>query len=376
MDESVDAVVIGAGVVGLAVARELAQTGRDVIVLEHNARIGEETSSRNSEVIHAGIYYPTNSVKASLCVRGKELLYNYCDMKGVRYRRCGKLMIALNDRQGERLAAILDQGKINGVDDLELLSSTEIADLEPEIRCDIAAFSPSTGILDTHGFMLALQGDLEAAGGNIAFLSECCGGTIEDDGLQLIVRSDGEELTIRANVVINAAGLRSTQVADSFAGLDARYVPRTRYAKGTYFVLQQKSPFTHLVYPMPDGAWLGVHVTLDMAGQARFGPDQEWVDEIDYRLDPHRAETFYEAIRNYWPAIPAGSLAPGYVGVRPKIVGPGEPPGDFMIQGPAQHGIDGLVNLFGIESPGLTSALAIGEEVARLLQDASDRRED
>jgi L-2-hydroxyglutarate oxidase LhgO len=376
MDESVDVVIIGAGVVGLAVARELAQNGREVIVLEHNPRVGEETSSRNSEVIHAGIYYPTHSVKARLCVRGKQMLYRYCDSKGVPYRRCGKLMIALDERQDERLSAILDQGKVNGVDDLERLTSTEISELEPEVRCSTAAFSPSTGILDTHNYMLALQGDLEAAGGSIAFLSECRGGSIEDGGIELTVRSDNEETSIRAATVVNAAGLRATEVADAIAGLDDRHVPRTHLAKGTYFVLQQKSPFTHLVYPMPDGAWLGVHVTLDIAGQTRFGPDQEWVDEVDYRPDPKRARSFYEAIRKYWPAIPADSLAPGYVGVRPKIVGPGEPPGDFVIQGPAQHGVDGLINLFGIESPGLTSSLAIGEEVARLLQDASDSGED
>ncbi|MFL2547154.1 MAG: NAD(P)/FAD-dependent oxidoreductase, partial [Candidatus Rariloculaceae bacterium] len=301
---------------------------------------------------------------ARLCVRGKKLLYRYCDDKGVPYRRCGKLMIALEESQDEKLAALLAQGKINGVDDLETLTASEAAKIEPEVRCETAAFSPSTGILDTHSFMLAFQSDIEAAGGDIVFLSECRGGIVEDDGIRLAVVSDGEELPIRANTVINAAGLRSTAVADAIAGLDSRHVPRTHYAKGTYFILQQKSPFSHLVYPMPDGAWLGVHVTLDMGGQTRFGPNQEWIDEVDYEPDAGLAESFYEAVRRYWPAIPEGSLAPGYAGVRPKIVGPGVPPGDFMIQGPEAHGVDGLVNLFGIESPGLTSSLAIAEEVA------------
>jgi len=368
MDDSLDVVVIGAGVVGLAAAREFARAGRDVVVLEHNARIGEETSSRSSEVIHAGIYYPTDSLKARLCVRGKELLYRYCDDKGIPYRRCGKLILALSADQEFRLAALLDQARANGVDDLESLSKKDVARLEPALVCTAGLLSPTTGILDSHSFMLALQGDLEAAGGSIAVLSEFVDGSIEDDGIRLTVRSDGEELRIHAQVVVNAAGLRATQVATAFAGLDPRHVPRTRYAKGTYFVLQQKSPFEHLVYPLPEGGGLGVHVTLDLAGQTRFGPDVEWVSEIDYRPDPQRAEAFYEAIRGYWPAVPAGSLAPGYVGIRPKLVGPGEPAGDFVIQGPGQHGAGGLVNLFGIESPGLTAALAIGEDVAGMLR--------
>ena len=368
MDESLDVVVIGAGVIGLAVAREFARAGREVVVLEHNARIGEETSSRSSEVIHAGIYYPTDSLKARLCVRGKNLLYHYCDDNGIPHRRCGKLVLALSAEQEFRLSALLDQARANGVDDLQPLSKEDVAALEPAVRCTAGLLSPSTGILDSHSFMLALHGDLEAAGGHVAVLSEFVGGSIDDDGIRLSVRSDGEDLRIHAQAVVNAAGLRATQVAGLFAGLDSRHVPRTRYAKGTYFVLQQKSPFKHLVYPLPEGAGLGVHVTLDLAGQTRFGPDVEWISEIDYRPDPGRAEAFYEAIRAYWPAIPAGSLAPGYVGIRPKLVGPGEPAGDFVIQGPEQHDAAGLVNLFGIESPGLTASLAIGEEVARILR--------
>ncbi len=368
MDESLDVVIIGAGVVGLAVAREFARVGREVVVLEHNERIGEETSSRNSEIIHAGIYYPTDSLKARFCVRGKDLLYRYCDDRGIPHRRCGKLVLALSADQEFRLTALLDQAEANGVDDLRPLSKADVAALEPAVRCTAGLLSPSTGILDSHSFMLALHGDLEAAGGRVAVLSEFIGGSIHDDGIRLSVRSDGEDLRIHAQVVVNAAGLRATDVAGLFAGLDSRHVPRTRYAKGTYFVLKQKSPFKHLVYPLPEGAGLGVHVTLDLAGQTRFGPDVEWISEIDYRPDPDRTEAFYTAIRAYWPAIPAGSLAPGYVGIRPKLVGPGEPAGDFVIQGPEQHGAAGLVNLFGIESPGLTASLAIGEEVARMLR--------
>ena len=367
MEASLDVVVIGAGVIGLAIAREFARAGREVVVLEANAGIGEETSSRNSEVIHAGIYYPTDSLKARLCVRGKDLLYGYCADKGIPHSRCGKLIVALSTEQELTLPAIRDQASRNGVDDLELLSRDEIATLESAVQCIAGLFSPSTGIIDSHSLMLALQGDLEAAGGSVGVLSELVGGSVEDDGFRLTVRSDQEEIEIHAQAVVNAAGLHATDVANTLTGFDTRLVPTTYYAKGTYFVLQQKSPFTHLVYPMPQGTWLGVHATLDMAGQTRFGPDQEWIDEVDYRLDPDRAESFYDSIRKYWPAIPAGSLAPGYAGVRPKIVAQGEPPGDFMIQGPAQHGVRGLVNLFGIESPGLTSSLAIGEEVAEML---------
>jgi len=367
MEESLDVVVIGAGVVGLAIARELALAGREVIVLERHASAGEETSSRNSEVIHAGIYYQTNSLKARLCVAGRRLLYRYCDRKNVPYRRCGKLIVALSEGQQSRLSDLHAQAKINGVDDLEWLSQQEAAVLEPSVRCEAGLLSPSTGILDSHHYMLALQGDLEEAGGRVAFLSEFVQGEIGDEAIQLTVRSDGNDHQFRANCVVNSAGLAATAVASGFAGLDAKHNLRTRFAKGTYFVYQKKHPFNHLVYPLPEGAGLGVHVTIDLAGRARFGPDSEWVDEIDYRVDPSKLDSFYTAIRTYWPDLPDDSLAPGYVGTRPKIVGPGEPAGDFVIQGPATHGIPGLVNLFGIESPGLTSSLAIGEEVRKEL---------
>ena len=367
MDESLDVVVIGAGVIGLAIARELALAGRDVIVLERNERIGEETSSRNSEVIHAGIYYPTGSLKARLCVRGKDLLYQYCADKGVPHHRCGKVMVALNGEQEARLQALRDQAVINGVDDLKPLSCEDVANLEPEIRCRAGLLSPSTGIVDSHNLMLSLQGDLEAAGGSVAVLSKFASGSIADNGIKLSVKSGSESLDIRARAVINAAGLYATEVAGDIAGLDPRHVLRTRYAKGTYFVLQRKSPFKHLIYPMPRGTWLGIHVTLDMAGQTRFGPDEEWITKIDYRLDASRAGIFAEAIETYWHAITEDAIAPGYVGIRPKIVDQRDPPGDFVIQSAKQHGVDGLINLYGIESPGLTSSLAIAEEVAGML---------
>ncbi len=364
MDDSIDAVVIGAGVVGLAIGRELARAGREVIVLERNARIGEETSSRNSEVIHAGIYYPTDSLKARLCVRGKKLLYRYCEEKDVPHRRCGKIIVALNESQEQELTTLRAQAALNGVKDILPLSQQDVADLEPEIRCRAGLMSPSTGIIDSHSLMVALRGDLEAAGGSVAVLSEFVAGEVTDGGFRLTIRSDAESMEIRADAVVNAAGLRASSVANAIAGLDATLVPRTHFAKGTYYILNAKSPFSHLIYPMPDGAWLGVHVTLDMAGQTRFGPNQTWVDNVDYRPDPDQAEIFAAAIERYWPNVSAAALSPGYSGVRPKIVAKGEPPGDFLIQGSAEHGVDGLVNLFGIESPGLTSSLAIAEEVA------------
>ena len=367
MDDSVDVVVIGAGVVGLAIGRELARAGREVIILERNARIGEETSSRNSEVIHAGIYYPTDSHKARLCVRGKELLYRYCEEKDVPHRRCGKIIVALNDSQEEKLASLREQAALNGVNDITPLTQQDVAKLEPEIRCQAALMSPSTGIIDSHSLMIALRGDLEAAGGSVAVLSELVAGEATDGGFLLTIRSESESMEIRADAVVNAAGLRATLVANAIVGIDSELVPETHFAKGTYYILNAKSPFKHLIYPMPDGAWLGVHVTLDMAGQTRFGPNQTWIDEVDYLPDADQAETFAAAIERYWPSVSAATLAPGYAGVRPKIVAKGEPPGDFLIQGHSEHGIEGLVHLFGIESPGLTSSLAIAEEVSKKL---------
>ena len=364
--ERVDAIVIGAGVVGLAVARALAIGGREVIVLEGARTIGTETSSRNSEVIHAGIYYPPGSLKARLCVAGKQALYRYCDEHGVPHRRCGKLLVAADEKQESKLAAIKRQADANGVTDLVALTAAEARALEPELRCVAAYLSPSTGVIDSHAFMLALQGDAESRGAMIAFRSPVTGGAVRDDGIQLDV-GGATPLRIIARSVVNCAGLHAQQLAAALVGFPPAHVPPTYYAKGNYYSLSGRSPFSRLVYPMPNDAGLGVHITIDLAGQARFGPDVEWIDRIDYDVDPRRAASFYGAIREYWPGLKDGSLAPGYSGIRPKLVGPNAPAADFVIAGPRDHGVTELVNLFGIESPGLTAALAIGDHVRDLL---------
>jgi L-2-hydroxyglutarate oxidase LhgO len=366
--DSTDVIVIGAGVIGLAVARELARAGREVIVLERNPRIGEEMSARSSEVIHAGIYYAEGSLKARCCVRGRSLLYRYCEEHGVPSRPCGKLIVATDPGQLDELDALHAQARANGVNDAERLSAAEAARLEPAVRCAGAVWSPATGIVDSHALMLALRGDIEAAGGTIACLSEFRDGNVRPDGLLLNVRSGDADAAILATSLVNCAGLRASATAGAIEGLSPEHVPHTRYAKGNYFVLQGKTPFRHLIYPLPEPGGLGVHVTLDMNGQARFGPDVEWIEKLDYSVDPARAQAFYRSIRSYWPEAPADGLLPGYAGVRPKLVAPGEPAADFLISGPAEHGVAGLVNLFGIESPGLTSALAIAERVADALR--------
>jgi L-2-hydroxyglutarate oxidase LhgO len=364
--ERLDAVVIGAGVVGLAVARALALAGREVVVLEAADGIGTETSSRNSEVIHAGIYYPAGSLKAKLCVAGRQALYRYCGEHGVPHRRCGKLLVATDGEQIPKLAAIKAQADANGVTDLVALTAAEARRLEPELRCVAAYLSPSTGIIDSHAFMLALQGDAELGGTMIAFRSPVAGGRVDDDGIALDV-AGATPLRVLARSVVNCGGLHAQRLAAALAGFPATHVPPTHYAKGNYYSLSGKPPFSRLVYPMPNAAGLGVHITLDLAGQARFGPDVEWVDRIDYDVDPRRAADFYGAIREYWPALKDGQLAPAYSGIRPKLAGPGAPAADFVISGPREHGVRGLVNLFGIESPGLTAALAIGDHVRGLL---------
>jgi L-2-hydroxyglutarate oxidase LhgO len=364
--EDLDAVVIGAGVVGLAVARALVRAGREVVVLETADGIGTATSSRNSEVIHAGIYYPAGSLKAKLCVAGRQALYRYCDEHGVPHRRCGKLLVATDGKQVPKLAAIKAQADANGVTDLVALTPAEARRLEPELRCVAAYLSPSTGIIDSHAFMLALQGDAESGGAMIAFRSPVTGGRVDDDGIALNV-AGATPLRVLARSVVNCAGLHAQRLAAALTGFPAAHVPPTYYAKGNYYSLIGKSPFSRLVYPMPNEAGLGVHITLDLARQARFGPDVEWVDRIDYDVDPRRAAGFYGAIREYWPALKDGQLAPAYAGIRPKLAGPGAPAADFVISGPREHGVRGLVNLFGIESPGLTAALAIGEHVRDLL---------
>ncbi|WP_311220853.1 MULTISPECIES: NAD(P)/FAD-dependent oxidoreductase [unclassified Acidovorax] len=358
-----ECVVVGAGVVGLAVARALALQGREVFVLEAAAAIGTGISSRNSEVIHAGIYYPANSLKAALCVRGKELLYAYCAERRVPHRRCGKLIVATSASQVDDLQRIQRHALANGVVDLQWLSSKQARALEPALECQAALLSPSTGILDSHAFMLSLQGDLENAGGIVAFRSKLESMQPRSDGMTLVMQ-DGT--AILADLVVNAAGLHAPDVARRCAGLDQQHIPTAYYAKGSYFTLAGAAPFSRLIYPVPERAGLGVHLTLDLGGQAKFGPDVEWVDgPDDLIVDGARGQRFYEEVRKYWPQLPDGALMPGYAGIRPKISGPAEPAADFLVQGVAQHGVAGLVNLFGIESPGLTSSLAIGDLVAR-----------
>ncbi len=363
--DRVDCVVVGAGVVGLAVARALALQGREVMVLEATQAIGTGTSSRNSEVIHAGIYYPAGSLKARLCVLGKQMLYAYCAQRGIGHRRCGKLIVATSGAQVAALEGIRARAAANGVGDLVLLSREQACALEPQLECVAAVHSPSTGIVDSHALMLALQGDLEHAGGLVAFNAAIESAHAGADGIALLTR-DGTELL--AGAVVNAAGLHAPAVASQFRGLAAHHVPAAHFAKGNYFTLAGRAPFSRLIYPVPEAAGLGVHLTLDLGGQAKFGPDVQWVDSADdLVVDPSRANAFYGEVRRYWPALQDGALLPGYAGMRPKISGPGEPAADFVIQGPGVHGVPGLVNLFGIESPGLTSCLAIGEQVAGLL---------
>ena len=367
--EQVDCIVIGAGVVGLAVARALALQGREVMVLEAAGSIGTGTSSRNSEVIHAGLYYPAGSLKAQLCVQGKALLYAYCAERGVGHRRCGKLIVATHDDQVPQLQAIIAKAAVNGVDDLVLLSGDEARVLEPALACVAAVHSPGTGIVDSHALMLALQGDLEHAGGMVAFHSEVNRAIAPADGLLsdiVLIANDGTALAART--VVNAAGLAAPGLARRFAGLDPRHIPPAYYAKGSYFTLAGRAPFSRLIYPVPEVAGLGVHLTLDLGGQAKFGPDVQWVDSPDdLMVDPARGDAFYAEVRKYWPQLPNGALIPGYAGIRPKISGPNEAAADFTLQGPADHGVAGLVSLYGIESPGLTSCLAIAQSVCTRL---------
>ena len=370
--DRVDAIVIGAGAVGLAVARALAQSGRETIVAEALAAIGQGVSSRNSEVIHAGLYYLPGSLKARLCVRGKQLLYELCASHGVGYRNCGKLVVAGDDAQLRALRGLQERAAANGVP-VRWLTRAEALELEPALHCTAALLSPSTGIVDSHGLMLALQADLESAGGMVALGSGVDSAVLGQRGEPHVVRlAEGSE--VAAPILVNAASLHACALARRFDGLGARFVPREYFAKGNYYALNGKAPFSRLIYPAPADAWLGVHLTLDLGGQAKFGPDLEWIgvakpEEIDYTVDPRRAEGFYAEVRRYWPGLPDGALQPSYSGVRPKIHGPGEMAPDFRIDGPSLHGVTGLVNLFGIESPGLTSAMAIAEEVVALLAD-------
>ena len=369
--DQVGAVVIGAGVVGLAVGRALAQAGIETIVTEAEEGIGHGVSSRNSEVIHAGLYYAPGSLKARLCVRGKDLLYALCASHGVDHRRCGKLTVAQDDAEIAALRGLQVRAAANGVP-VEWIDAARAKALEPELRCVAALSSPSTGIVDSHGFMLALQGDLEHAGGMVAFGSRVRGARLSAraGAPHVVVLDDGTELA--TPILVNSASLHACSLARSFEGLDPRFVPREWFAKGNYYSLAGRAPFTHLIYPAPADAHLGTHLTLDLGGQAKFGPDIEWLDAatpeaIDYEVDPARSAGFYAEVRRYWPGLPDGSLVPSYSGVRPKIHGAHEKAPDFRIDGPALHGVPGLVNLFGIESPGLTSAMAIAEDVAGIV---------
>jgi L-2-hydroxyglutarate oxidase LhgO len=361
--DQVECVVIGAGVIGLAVARALAEDRREVVVLEAADRFGSGISSRNSEVIHAGIYYPANSLKARFCVRGRELLYAYCRSHDVAHRQCGKLIVATKDSQEAELEALAAAAARNGVTDIVRLTGTEAMRMEPELRCVMALHSPSTGILDAHGYMRSLLGDAEAKGTLVAYGAPVNRMRIESEGVTLWVGHGEIEPSLNARLVINAAGLEAALLTHSIEGFDPAYARPSFYAKGNYFTLSGRSPFSRLVYPVPEPGGLGVHLTLDLGGQARFGPDVEWIDAPNFDVDPARGETFYAAVRAYWPGLRYGALMPAYAGIRPKLAGPGAPASDFVIEGPAEHGTRGIINLLGIESPGLTSSLAIAEHV-------------
>lgn len=370
--EQVDAVVVGAGVVGLAVGRALAQRGLETLVLESENAIGTGISSRNSEVIHAGMYYPAGSLKARLCVQGKQLLYAFCESHGVPHQRCGKLVVATDASQLAGLDALMVKAAANGVHDLRRLSAAEALALEPQLACVGAILSPSTGIIDSHGLMLALQGDLQRAGGDVALSSPVLR-IVRGAGQHVLQVGGDEPMELAARIVVNAAGLWAPRLAAATEGLGAAFVPQAHFSKGNYYALAGRAPFSRLVYPLPQDAWLGVHLTLDLGGQARFGPDVQWLPDeaadapLDYVVDPARAAGFYADVRRYWPGLHDGALQPAYSGIRPKIHSRDEPAPDFRIDGPREHGVAGLVNLFGIESPGLTSCLALaGDVVARV----------
>jgi len=360
--------VVGAGVIGLAVAREAARAGHDVTVAEITGGIANGVSSRNSEVIHGGLYYPTNSLRARQCVRGRRMLYEFCASHGVGHRKCGKLVVATNDAELAKVETILAQAQRNDVEGVEMVGGNAARAMEPELVCIGALLSAETGIIDSHGFMLSLQGELEDRGGMIAFATPVERLTYK--GSQWHVEFGGRDAGVMPfDAVVNAAGLGAQPLARHIEGYPADKVPRLVLAKGNYFGFAGKPAFSRLIYPTPVDGGLGVHVTLDLAGRMRFGPDVEWIKDESYTVDPRRADSFYERIRAYWPGLPDGTLVPDYCGIRPKLTGPGEPAADFMIAGPAAHGMPRLVNLFGIESPGLTSSLAIAEDVVAYLKD-------
>ncbi len=372
--DKIDCAVIGAGVVGLAVARALAARGREVLILESEDAFGTGISARNSEVIHAGIYYPAGSLKARFCVAGRARLYDYCAERGLSHRRCGKLIVATGEHQHGNLERIAAAAVANGVDDLRRLTRAEARALEPALECTAALLSPSTGIVDSHALMLSLLGDAERDGAVLALNSPVRGGCVGDDGIVLDVgvaegthRAGAGDTAIRATQVVNCAGLGAQGVARALRGLPPASVPPLHYAKGSYYALAGRAPFSRLIYPVPQAAGLGVHLTLDLGGQARFGPDVEWIDDIDYAVDPRRADAFYAEVRRYWPALADGALQPAYAGIRPKPHPPSAAACDFLVSAPTDHGIPGLVCLYGIESPGLTASLALADHVAEIL---------
>jgi L-2-hydroxyglutarate oxidase LhgO len=360
----IDCIVIGAGVVGLAVARSLALRGREVVILERERHFGVHTSSRNSEVIHAGIHYQPQSLKATLCVAGRDLLYRYCAERGIGHRRCGKFTVATADDQLPVLEKIESNARANGVFDLEWLDAGQAARAEPQLKCVRALSSPSTGIIDSHGLMQSLLADAEGAGATIAYGTTVVSMSPSAAGTQIHIENQSGP-AVRAQLVVNCAGLHAHEVARSIEGFPAQHIPTVSFAKGSYFALSGASPFSRLVYPAPRaGGHLGIHMTIDLAGAARFGPDTEWVTGLDYAVDPERVSIFADVIRDYWPRLDAKRLYPAYAGIRPKISGPGEATRDFCVSVPVDHGVAGIVNLFGIESPGLTASLALGEYVA------------
>lgn len=363
MADRVECVVIGAGVVGLAVARALALAGREVLLLEAEPHPGTVTSARNSGVIHAGLYYPPGSFKARFCVAGNRALYPYCRERGIDHQRCGKLIVANGEDEEQVLQHLLERAAINDVEGVRLISAGEAHDLEPEVRCTAALFCPTSGIVDQHPYMLALQGDMENAGGTL--VCDCRVESLGRLAAGFLVRTAGDAATeVEAGFVVNSAGLGAVDLLHRIEGYPAEKIPRLHLGRGNYFTVAARSPFRHLIYPIPHAAGLGIHATLDLGRRVRFGPDVEWIDRIDYSVNAERAPLFYEAVRRYWPKLADGALTPDYTGIRPKLHGPGEPQPDFRIESEADHGLRGLVNLLGVESPGLTSALAIGDYVA------------
>lgn len=365
MDEA-ECIVLGAGVVGLAVARALALRGHEPIILDAGPIIGSGTSSRNSEVVHAGIYYPKDSLKAHACVEGKNRLYELCEERGVPYRRCGKLIVATDDAQKAGLADLKRKASDNGVDDLVEMAGADAMALEPELTCVAALLSPSSGIVDSHAFMLALQGEAETHGAMTLLNTQVKSARVDDDSV-VVTLIEGEQ--IKTRLLVNALGLNACQFAHDMGEPFHATAPTPYFAKGNYFALNAKAPFSRLVYPMPEPGGLGVHITIDLNGRTRFGPDVEWIDAINYDVDPKRADAFYDRVRTYWQGLPDSALVPDYAGIRPKITGPGEAAADFRIDGPGAHGVPGVVHMFGIESPGLTASMALADHVADMISD-------